>query len=216
MAGYYTVKQGDHLSSIAKALGFSDYQTIWNDGNNAALKQQRQNPNVLFPGDQLYIPDREPRVEPRPTEVRHKFVKHGPTLKLQLVLEDQYEKPIANAECELTLDGNVLQVVTDATGKIVHPITPDTKDAMLVIKDPQTPFSYIQIPIKIGYIDPVDQVSGQAARLNNLGYDAGDGSDDDADQFQSALEEFQCDQGLTVDGKCGPATQAKLKQVHGS
>ena len=33
--------------------------------------------------------------------------------------------------------------------------------------------------------------------------------------FLSAIEEFQCDHGLVVDGKCGPATQAKLKQVHG-
>jgi len=31
MAGNYTVQQGDHLSKIAKAFGFSDYQTIWND-----------------------------------------------------------------------------------------------------------------------------------------------------------------------------------------
>jgi murein L,D-transpeptidase YcbB/YkuD len=33
--------------------------------------------------------------------------------------------------------------------------------------------------------------------------------------FLSAVEEFQCDHGLTVDGKCGPATQARLKQAHG-
>jgi len=26
---------------------------------------------------------------------------------------------------------------------------------------------------------------------------------------------FQRDHGLTVDGKCGPLTQAKLKKVHG-
>ena len=31
----------------------------------------------------------------------------------------------------------------------------------------------------------------------------------------SAVEEFQCDHGLTVDGKCGSLTQAKLKKVHG-
>jgi len=34
--------------------------------------------------------------------------------------------------------------------------------------------------------------------------------------FLSAVEEFQCDNGLTVDGDCGPNTQAKLKEVHGS
>ncbi len=54
--------------------------------------------------------------------------------------------------------------------------------------------------------------SGQQARLDNLGYFASDGDDD---AFKSAVEEFQCDNSLTVDGDCGPATQAKLKQVYG-
>ena len=69
------------------------------------------------------------------------------------------------------------------------------------------------LPIKIGYLDPVEEVSGQIGRLDNLGYFPGDGTDED--QFKSAIEEFQCDNGLTVDGDCGPGTQAKLKEIHG-
>ena len=106
----YTVKQGDHLSSIAKAYGFSDYETIWNDPNNAELKQLREDPNVLFPGDVVYIPDRELRVEARATEVRHKFVKHGKAIKIRLVLEDLFEKPIANAPCDLILGTETFHV----------------------------------------------------------------------------------------------------------
>src|ERR1017187_5867430 len=103
MAGNYIVRQGDHLSKIAKAFGFSDYHTIWNDPNNAALKQQRQNPNVLFPGDSLFIPDRQLRVESRSTDQKHFFKKKTAGLKLRLILKDLYEKPIANASCVLTL-----------------------------------------------------------------------------------------------------------------
>jgi hypothetical protein len=29
MAGYYTVKQGDHVSSIAQEHGLADYHAIW-------------------------------------------------------------------------------------------------------------------------------------------------------------------------------------------
>jgi LysM repeat protein len=47
MTTRYTVKQGDHLSSIAHEYGFPDYQTIWNHADNAQLKQKRKNPNVL-------------------------------------------------------------------------------------------------------------------------------------------------------------------------
>jgi len=215
MASSYTVKQGDHLSSIAKDFGFSDYKTIWNHADNAELKQLRQNPNVLFPGDIVHIPDHEHRLEPKPTEVRHKFISHQPTLRLRLVLEDLFEKPIANAECDLLLGSETRQVTTDGDGKIDEKIKPDTKTAQLVIKDPQTPFQQTVFPIKIGHLDPIDEITGQVARLENLGYFPGDPSGSDKADFQSAVEEFQCDQGLTVDGKFGPETQAKLKEVYG-
>ena len=215
MAGYYKIQQGDHLSSVADAFGFSDYKSIWNHGSNAGLKEKRQDPNVLLPGDLLFIPDRQVRQEQRSTDTRHKFVSHAPKLMLRLVLEDLFERPIANAKCDLLIDGQVVQVTTDGTGKIERRIKPDTHAALLIIKDPQTPFKDEEIPIKIGHLDPVDEVSGQVARLNNLGYFAGDAQVSDADQFKSAVEEFQCDFGLKVDGDCGKGTQAKLKEVHG-
>jgi Putative peptidoglycan binding domain len=215
MAGNYRVKQGDHLCSIAKGFGFSEIDTIWNDPNNAQLKQQRGNPNVLAPGDQLYIPDRELRIEPCSTDLKHKFVAHKPALKLRLVLEDLYEKPIANASCDLVLDGQLIEITTDAAGRIEQPIGPDTKGGVVIVHDAQTPYQDDQIAFKIGYLDPVDQVSGQVGRLENLGYNPGDGTPGTADQFESAVEEFQCDNSLNVDGICGPDTQAKLKQIHG-
>jgi hypothetical protein len=215
MAGNYTVQQGDHLSKIAKSFGFSDYHTIWDHPNNADLKQKRQNPNVLFPGDSLFVPDRELREESRSTDKKHLFKKKTPDLKLRITLEDQFEKPIANAPCVLTLGSTSSSVTTDGKGLIEHDIPPDVHDAILVIQDPQTPFDNTQLNIKIGDLDPVTEVSGQIGRLNNLGYFAGDVNQPDQTAFESAVEEFQCDNHLSVDGVCGPNTQAKLKQVHG-
>ena len=58
--------------------------------------------------------------------------------------------------------------------------------------------------------------SGQQERLRNLGYLADPLPGDDPEElFRIAVEEFQCDHKLAVDGKCGPATQAKLRDVHG-
>ena len=74
---------------------------------------------------------------------------------------------------------------------------------------------WFQVPVQIGCLDPIDEPSGQLIRLANLGYYRLDGTDIDQSEFVSAVEEFQCEQGLTVDGICGPATQAKLKQVYG-
>lgn len=213
MAGNYNVKQGDTIPSIAADFGFTDPKTIWNDPNNIQLKSLRKNPNVLFPGDQVYIPDKDLRIEQCSTDQRHKFVRQKLPLKLKLVLEDIYEKPIANAQCALILGADTYQVTTDGQGRIEQVIKPSVRYGSIVIKDPQTAFQSDVLPIKIGYLDPVEEVSGHIARLDNLGYSPGDGSDDD--QFKSAVEEFQCDNNLLVDGKCGPGTQAKLKEIHG-
>jgi Putative peptidoglycan binding domain/LysM domain len=215
MSSTYRVKQGDHISGIARQFGFSDYQTLWNDPNNAALKALRVNPNVLFPGDQVYIPDLVPSEFPRPTDAMHKFDVHVKTLKICLVLEDLYEKPIAGAACTLQVGYNKSQLTTDGSGQLQQEVAPDAKEGSVTIMAPQTPVQGTQIPIKIGHLDPVEEVSGQQARLQNLGYYLGKiGGTGDA-ELESAIEEFQCDAGIGVDGICGPATQAKLKQVHG-
>ena len=219
MATTHTVEQGEHVSGIAKRYGFSSYRTIWDHPRNAELKRERVNPNVLFPGDRLFIPDREEKQEPRPTDQRHRFQVQRPDLKLRLILEDLYDRPIAKAECDLSIEGETRRLTTAANGRVEETIAPEAQRAMLLVKDSQTPVNEIAIPVRIGHLDPVDKASGQAARLNNLGYFAGPFEGRTAEEnralFLSAVEEFQCDHKLTVDGKCGPATQAKLKQVHG-
>src|SRR5262245_13433434 len=104
MSNHHIVIQGEHLSSIARKYGFTSYKTIWDHGKNAELKKERQNPNVLFPGDELFIPDKEEKEESRETEEKHRFELKTEKLKLRLVLEDLYEKPIANAKCELLVE----------------------------------------------------------------------------------------------------------------
>jgi Putative peptidoglycan binding domain/LysM domain len=216
MASEHTVAQGEHLSRIAKNYGFSDYRTIWDHPKNAALKQKRRSPNVLNPGDRLHIPDREVREESRPTDQRHRFKVTGSRLMLRLVLENMYERPIANAPCELFLEGEKHQLTTDGQGKLEVAILPTAENGMLVLKTSATAIEEVAIPVKIGHLDPVEEVTGQKARLTNLGYYEGAIDDTEDDGFRMAVEEFQCEHALAVDGKCGPATQAKLMSAHGA
>jgi N-acetylmuramoyl-L-alanine amidase len=215
MAQNHTVKQGEYLSGIAQQYDFTDYHTIWDHDENAALKQKRQNPNVLLPGAQLYIPDVASKEVEGATTQRHRFQVQKQPLRLRLVLEDLYEEPIAHAVCEIRVENQVFSLTTDDQGRIEQIIPVTAERATLVIKDPQTPLQDLVIPVKIGYLNPVQEVSGQKARLNNLGYYPGPLDQMDERLFRSAVEEFQCDHGLTVDGICGPITQAKLKEVHG-
>lgn len=212
---YYVVQQGDHLAGIAKKSGFTNYRSVWDHPNNSGLQAKRKNPNVLLPGDRVFVPVLERGAASRGTDRVHRFKLKGPPLTLRLILEDLYEKPIANATCVLVVDGIMTRTKTDGSGKVARFLSPDDQHGVLVIQDPQTPFNGARIGIRIGCLDPVEEVSGQAARLKNLGYLLGELDSLDSAAFRSAVEEFQCDFGLTVDAVCGPATQAKLKEEHG-
>lgn len=215
MPEYYTVEQGDHLSKIAKDNGFTDYTIIWDHPNNADLKKQRQNPNILFPGDQVFIPDIEQKQESGATDKRHTFTVDRKTLKLRLVLEDAYEKPIAGQQCALLVGDQSFQVSTDTNGKLEADIPLGAGDGVLAIRGDETPFANFPVILKIGDLDPVTEQTGQTARLNNLGYFPGPLDGSDAAAFESAVEEFQCDHHLKVTGECDSSTQDKLQKVHG-
>jgi hypothetical protein len=73
----------------------------------------------------------------------------------------------------------------------------------------------LDLVLLVGHLRPAKTREGQNARLLNLGYLLSE-DDDDEESFRSAIEEFQCDNKLQIDGKCGPKTQAKLLSVHGS
>ena len=204
----YTIQQGDHLSALAEKFGFRELKSIWDHPSNAALKAKRKDPHILFPGDQLFIPDKTEKIESVPTTKAHKFQVKSEPLKLKLLLQDVNAKARANVDCKLDLDGTVTTEKTGGDGTLTKTIPKSAKVGKLTLPD-------VEVPLLIGHLDPIDEESGQIARLNNLGYEAGDTGKSDPDRFKSAVEEFQCDNKLTVDGICDAATQAKLKEIHG-
>lgn len=211
----HTVEQGEYLSKIATKYGFADYQVIWNHGENAKLKKKRENPNVLAPGDIVFIPEKGEKEETRATEKKHRFKAKKKPLMLRLVVKDADDRPVPNTKCQLFVEAQTHDLTTDGNGKIEAVIETTAETGKLIVKDEKIPID-LDVPIKIGHLDPIDEISGQKARLNNLGYNAGDpgGTANDL-PFRSAVEEFQCDQKLKVDGICGSKTQSKLKDVHG-
>lgn len=204
----YQVQDGDHLSSIANKFGFRDYKTIWNDPQNADLKSLRGNPNVLLPGDQIYIPERNSKTESRGTGATHKFTTPAPSLRLRIVTHDINDNPVANQDCTLQVESQLFKLQTDGDGLAQQTIAPTAVNGLFEILQ-------MEIPMKIGFMDPADTPSGGRKRLTNLGYYWGPQDDSDADSLRSAIEEFQCDNSLKVTGKLDSATQDKLKQQHG-
>lgn len=204
----HTVKQGEHVVRLAYEHGFRDWTKVWQNGANADLRSLRENPNVLLPGDELFLPDFLEKGEFCGTGQVHPFTAPALNLQLKIVVRDVNGDPIPSCECLLAFDGNDRTLVTDGEGKLNEEIPPGTTSGEIRIRGSVYRLS-------IGHLDPVEEKTGQRARLANLGYYFEEDEDLDDEKFRSAVEEFQCDHDLDVDGKCGPNTQKKLKKVHG-
>jgi hypothetical protein len=204
----YTVHEGDHLSRVSAAQGFRSYAPLWNAPENQALRTRRHNPHILAVGDEVHIPPVAFQEVDRPTERRHRFRAELHPLSLRLEFKTWDGKPVTEKPASVTLDGKEVAFEPAGDGGIALPVAPVSDRC--VVK-----FSDRELPLRIGFLQPVDTLPGYRARLDNLGYDPGDSGDPNDVQLRSAVEEFQCDQGLAVDGKCGPDTQRRLAAVHG-
>ncbi len=213
----YIVKPGDHLAKIAAEHGISSYLALWTAGENAELRKKRKNPNILFAGDVVVIPDKTVKQKDVVTDKRHRFVMTEHRLKLRIDVEDAFRAPLKNTACELGAEGaNANTQRTDGKGRVELDVPKATHRARLIIRNAETGFSDVVLDVIVGGLDPVDTIEGQSQRLVNLGYLRKVAVDRDAPELLSAVQEFQCDHGLTVDGRCGPASQGKLEKVHGS
>jgi len=212
----YTVEQGDCFSSIAEEFGFADWHTIYEHPNNAELREQRPNPNILFPGDILYIPDKQIKDVDRSTDLAHQFVIKSPKTWLRIKIRDGQEAPAAGCKYQLEIDDvpfpkgklggdGLLEVKISAKAE---------KGVLTVWFDDQAPVGTTW-KLLLGHLDPVDKMRGIQARLNNLGYSSGAVDGIIGPITQGAVRSFQEDNHLKIDGIPGPITQGKLKELHG-
>ena len=163
--GFHTIEQGEHLAMLAEAAGFRDADTVWNAPENGDLRGLRDNPSVLAPGDTLFIPDKTSKVVDKPIDASHRFVAKGDRLKLKLRLLDFDGSPIAGAQVSLSYQGKTSTLVTDGDGVVQERIPRATKDASITVADRD-----LDIPLRVGELDPRDLSTGWRSRLANLGY----------------------------------------------
>lgn len=198
----YTVQQGDCITSIADRYGLL-WTTVWNHANNNQLRQLRKDPNVLYPGDQLFVPDLDLKQVDSPTDQKHTFVKQGVPAKLKIRLLDQ-DQPRAGVAYQLEIDGALKSGVTDSDGYIEQPLPPGAQRGKLTVGDGSVKDVH---QIQFGALDPSDTESGVRGRLVNLGF----GGDD----MKEAIKAFQQKEGIPVTGEADAATQSRLKDKHG-
>jgi N-acetylmuramoyl-L-alanine amidase len=216
MATTHTVSQGECLSSIARQYGFANWRTIYEHPRNADFRRRRPNPNLIYPGDQLTIPDKAPKKESCQTGSTHAFRLHAQHTLLRIVVQDAARQPLRGAAYRLRIGETVLQGTTDGEGLIAQPISPGVVDGELAVRLGEEPGDGEYVwAVKIGHLDPADEISGVQARLNNLGFDCGPVDGINGPNTEAAVRSFQRKHGLTVDGIAGPQTQSKLQEVYG-
>ncbi len=208
MAINYQVKQGDCIFSISFANGFFA-DTIWEHPNNAELKKERKDPNVLMPGDVVFVPDKRLKEVSEPTNQVHKFkCKNTPKMfRIQIV---RLGIPVKDMEYKIDIDGVEKEDKTDGQGWIKPAaILPNAKVAKLELADGS------KYEFNLGHLDPIDEVTGIQGRLYGLSYYDGAINGQFDDKTKEALKIFQRSNKLEVTGEADEKTKNLLIEMTG-
>jgi len=213
----YTVKQGDCLSSIAKRHGFARWRTIYDHPKNEAFRKKRPNPNVIQPGDHLHIPDKELKEVEVPATNHHKFRLKKSPCRVRLHLRDDEGQALAKKTFEIVVAGKARRGTTDDDGLVDERVPSGEHAALLRLwmgAADEEIAPDIEWSLDIGHLDPVEEVSGVQARLDNLGFPCGGVDGKLGPRTAAALRSFQHAAGLKVTGKDDDATRDALRKAH--
>jgi hypothetical protein len=206
MAIRHVVQQGDCIASIAFEHGFFP-DTIWMHHENDELRKARLDPNVLLPGDEVFVPDKRVDVVKRATDARHVFRRRGvpEVLRIQLL---RHGKPRKHTSYSLEIDGVVEQGMTDDDGVVGASIPPAARRGVLTLTDTGESFD-----LDLGGLDPVTELTGVQGRLRNLGLYRGPIDGVLGAQTERALRRFQeLEPDLEPSGALDDATRDALER----
>jgi N-acetylmuramoyl-L-alanine amidase len=192
---------------VAATYRFRSFGPLWNDPANGQLRLRRPNPHIMAAGEAVHVPELIYQEVDRPTDARHRFRAEVHPLELALAFFEWNGAASTHVPAEVRIDGKEVAAQSKA-GTLRVPLDPLSDRCALKLGDEE------QVA-RIGFLQPIDTVAGVRQRLNNLGLRAGDADDPQALDYRSAVEEFQCDHHLAIDGKVGPATRSALVKAHG-
>jgi len=204
----------------------ADYQAVppvfaiaqidhWLHPANEALRERRPSPELLFEGDVVAIPEKQPRKEDAVTARTHRYVLNRAPRFLRLRLRDVLGEPVANARYTLIIDGATVAegALSTSEGLVEQEIHVSARRGRLITDD----YAW---DLDLAYLNPVEHapdqgISGAQGRLLNLGYDVGPVDGVLGARTRAAVRRFQGDQALPATGELDPATLAKLVESHG-
>jgi N-acetylmuramoyl-L-alanine amidase len=217
MAKIHNVQQGETVSSIARKYGFPDWQALYNHPDNSALKEKRPNPDLIYPKDEIAIPERNLAKFKAKLNEKQTFKSKAKRNVIKLKIGAIGGVLWANRKVELKVDEDIIESTTDDDGIAVFRLPKRHSHTAILniytLKETSKP-SY-SVEVKLGHLDPITELTGQQARLSALGFDCGLLTPKTNKRYEKALVEYQQAMGLIVDGICGPETQKSLEKEYG-
>jgi hypothetical protein len=211
----YIVRPGDYLTQLAYRFGFNADE-VWQDAKNAKLKDLRPNPDILVPGDILFIPDAPAENLPIQSGTTNPYVADVPHVEVVLIFMEG-DKPMANEPCEIgglgEADPTASPPSTDGDGKL-------TLNVPVLVREVSVRFpkkrnrDYL---FHVGDMDPITETSGVRKRLCNLGYlprVPDDTTEEDDEHLKQVLAFFQSNNGLNPTGEIDDPTRQILSDLH--
>jgi hypothetical protein len=206
----YVIRQGDHLPLLAVRRRF-DLNEVWNHPKNAGLKTLRKSPNILAPGDVVYLPDPAP-VTWLPVTVGspNSFTATVLTTKVSVTFAVA-GKALAGVACVVHGLPAPNTFTTDGAGNLSLEVPLATES--VVVEFPSVP---LVRRLKMGHLDPASECSGVIQRLRALGYISPRSAvDADSPGLATAVTAFQKDNGLPPTGSLDRPTEEALERAHG-
>lgn len=203
----HVVRQGEGVSSLAEAYGWS-VDALWEHPDNAALREERPDPNVLQPGDVVVIPDRQPKSVAASTGRRHVFRRRDVPALLRLQFLDG-QRPRANLPYRLVVGERTQNGTTDDRGVLKIFVPNGARSATLFLGPAEEEYQ-----LDIGAMDPFGAPEGLAKRLANLGLLQSASATDE--EIALALRQIQRWASLEETGAPDDATLAALASFHDS
>lgn len=215
MAITHIVEQGECLAGIAKGYGFYNWKTIYDYPENRDFKDKRPNPNIIFPGDKIIIPDKKSKGESIETGKKIKIKLKIQHTYLRIILKDDEGNPLANVPYKLQVGSATFEGKTNEKGLLENNVPSNiTEGTLTVIKQNVFGDNYTWI-LKINSLDPIEEITGVQARLTNLGYRCGSIDGIKGPHTEAAIKIFQRKNGLTPNGQLNEETRSKLKELYG-
>lgn len=210
----YVVRQGDYLTKLAFVHGF-DVDEVWGDPKNDEIRGLRKDHHILAPGDVVYLPVKEKEGLPIQKGVVNRYVAKVPRVDISLVFKDDDGKLIAGEDFEIlgsaARDGRRSTEQTKDDGSVCISVPVTTREVSVLF--PRRGITYV---VRVGDMDPHEEMTGVMRRLENLGFYRLDPElgIDHGTALRAAIRAFQRSKGLEPTGELDDTLKKAIADDH--